>query len=129
MKTSIPILFFLLSVFSFSQDINIPDQVFLIKLIDQVVDTNGNGIIQFSKAQAITTLNVNSLDSNEKIEDMEGIQFFTNLIELRCHSNLITSLDVTSLTSLEFLYCSNNQITSLNITGLNNLSRIWAQGN
>jgi Leucine-rich repeat (LRR) protein len=129
MKSSLIFLFLLLSMFSYSQDLNIPDAVFLNKLISQGVDTNGDGIIQLSEAQAITTLDVNSLQSNEKIEDMEGIQFFTNLTELRCHSNLITSLDVTSLTSLEFLYCSNNQLNTLNIQGLSQLSTLWANNN
>lgn len=129
MKTSFPILFFLLSVFSFSQDINIPDQVFLNKLINQGVDTNGDGIIQLSEALAVTHLNVNAIGTEPKIEDLEGIEHFTNLIELRCANNLITSLDVTALSNLEILHCNNNQISSLNITGLNNLSRLWAQGN
>jgi hypothetical protein len=129
MKSSLLYLFLLLSIFSNSQDLNIPDAVFLNKLISQGVDTNGDGIIQLSEALAVTHLNVNSIGTAPKIEDMEGIQYFTNLIELRCAFNLITSLDVTTLTNLELLLCSYNQITSLNITGLSQLTSLWAQGN
>jgi hypothetical protein len=129
MKPSILFLFLFLSIFSYSQDLNIPDAVFLNKLISQGVDTNGDGIIQLSEALAVTHLNVNAIGAAPKIEDMEGIQHFTNLIELRCANNLITLLDVTALTNLEFLHCNNNQITSLNITGLSQLTRLWANGN
>ncbi len=130
MKTFFTLLFlFFLSIFSYSQDLYIPDAVFLNKLINQGVDTNGDGIIQLSEALAVTTLNVNSTQSNDKIEDMEGIQYFTNLTQLRCTSNLITTLDVTALTNLELLHCTSNQITSLNISGLSQLTTLWAQGN
>lgn len=129
MKISILFLFFFLSFFSYSQDLNIPDAVFLNKLISQGVDTNGDGIIQLSEALAVTHLNVNAIGTEAKIETLEGIQHFTNLIELRCANNLITSLDVTALSNLEILHCESNQITSLNITGLSQLSRLWARGN
>lgn len=113
----------------FSQNIDIPDTVFLNKLLELGVDSNNDGIIQINEAQAITTLNVSSLQSTEKIENMEGIQYFTNLTELRCQSNLITTLDVTALTNLELLYCSSNQLNILNIDGLNQLSTLWATNN
>lgn len=129
MKPSILFLFLSLSVYTYSQNIDIPDPVFLDKLISQGVDTNGDGIIQLNEALAVTHLNVNSTGTEDKIENMEGIQHFTNLIELRCANNLITSLDVTPLTNLEFLHCNNNQITSLNITGLSQLTRLWARSN
>jgi hypothetical protein len=129
MKLNLILLLFSYSFLCFPQDINIPDPVFLNKLINLGVDTNGDGIIQVDEALAITTLNVNSTQSNDKIEDMEGIQFFTNLTQLRCTSNLITTLDVTALTNLELLHCTSNQITSLNITGLSQLTNLWAQGN
>lgn len=129
MKSSFLFLFLSLSVYTYSQNIDIPDAVFLDKLISQGFDTNGDGIIQLSEALAVTHLNVNSPGTPIKIENMEGIQHFTNLIELRCANNLISSLDVTPLTNLEFLHCNNNQITSLNITGLSQLTRLWARGN
>ena len=119
----------LISILGFSQNIDIPDPIFLDKLISQGVDTNGDGIIQLNEALAVTHLNVNSIGSEDKIENMEGIQYFTNLIELRCANNLITSLDVTTLTNLKFLHSNNNQITSLNITGLSQLTMLWAQSN
>ncbi len=129
MKTSIIFLFLFLSLYNYSQDLDIPDSVFLDRLISQGVDTNGDGIIQLNEALAVTHLNVNSIGSEDKIENIEGIQHFTNLIELRCANNLIISLDVTTLTNLEFLHCNNNQITSLNITGLSQLTMLWARSN
>lgn len=129
MKTSTLFLFFSLSVATFSQNINIPDPVFLDKLINQGVDANSDGIIQQSEALAVTHLNVSSPGTSPKIENMEGIQYFTNLIELRCTSNLLTSLDVTALTNLDLLYCASNQISSLQISGLSQLTKLWAHNN
>ncbi|GGD88594.1 leucine-rich repeat domain-containing protein [Planktosalinus lacus] len=129
MKFSFTLILLLFSILNYSQNVSIPDAVFLEKLIAQGVDTNEDGVIQLNEALAVTHLNVNSIGSEVKIENMEGIQHFTNLVELRCANNLITSLDVTALTNLEFLHCNNNQITSLNITGLSQLTMLWARSN
>ena len=49
---------------------------------------------------------------------MTGIEGFTNLEELWCNNNCITTLDMTNNTHLDYLRCHDNQITSLDVSGL-----------
>ena len=129
MKFSLTLIIILFSILNYSQNVSIPDAVFLEKLIAQGVDTNEDGVIQLNEALAVTNLSVSSTGTEPKIENMEGIQHLTNLIELRCANNLITSLDVTLLSNVALLFCYSNQISSLNINGLHNLTRFWDQWN
>jgi hypothetical protein len=94
------------------------------KLIDLGIDSEGgptNGWILNADAEAVTgTLDVNS----SNISDLTGIEAFTSLSVLDCHSNMLTSLDLTQNTGLTLLYCFGNQLTSLDLslnTALNNL--------
>ena len=54
--------------------------------------------------------------SEEEIENLQGIEFFTALEELCCFDNNLTSLDVSSNTALKHLECYNNNLTSLNVS-------------
>lgn len=114
----------------FAQTISIPDPNFKLKIIADGVDTNGDGEIQANEALAVTELDVRSLsDDPHKITSLQGIEYFVNLIELNCSGNLLTSLDVTSLSNLQFLKCYFNELTSINVNGLVNLEKLWVQGN
>ena len=72
------------------------------------VDINGDGEIQYSEAQLITFLNLD----NRNISSLEGIEAFTNLKSLSCNENLLTNLNVTSLSNLIYLNCGGNQFTA-----------------
>ena len=65
----------------------------------------------------VLTANINTIQTlyviNQNIYDLTGIEDFTNLIELACDSNQLTSLDVSASTALISLYCNYNQLTSL----------------
>lgn len=112
------------------QIINFPDVNFKNKVIADGHDTNNDGEIQISEAEAVTDLRVTSLSGDpNKITDMTGIEHFVNLIELRCGGNLITSLDATPLTQLELLYADYNELTSIDVTGLTALSSLWVFNN
>src|SRR5690606_17346721 len=97
--------FFILSFFSnflFAQNVNIPDANFKNALLahDPVIDTNSDGEIQVTEAEAITgALNVGS----KSISDLTGIEAFVNLTELYCQDNLLTHLNTGSLTDLVIL--------------------------
>jgi Leucine-rich repeat (LRR) protein len=82
-----------------------------------IIDTNGDGEIQVSEAEAIKYLNVNS----SSIGTMLGINAFYNLQFLRCASNRVVNLDVSGLTNLKYLQCGYNQLTNLDVSGLTNL--------
>ena len=110
------------------------------------IDTNGDGEIQVTEAAAIKYLNV----TNSSIPNMEGIEYFTNLLVLNCSYNLLTSLnvlalarlrqlrcdvnklpslDVSRITSLIELDCKYNKLISLNVSGLTNLENLYCEYN
>ena len=95
--------------------VNIPDADFKNALLTHipVIDTNGDNEIQHSEAEAFT--GALSLD-DKNISNLTGIEAFTSVTQLYCHSNNLTSLDVSANTALQELYCFNNQLTSLNIS-------------
>ncbi len=121
------LLLLLASGFLEAQIINIPDPTFKSFLVNpqQNIDTNHDGQIQLSEAQATDYILLNSNVSDiHTVSSLEGIQYFTNLTILVCYSNLLTSLDVSALTHLKFLDCSDNQLTSLNVSGLTELEML-----
>ncbi|WP_191859297.1 T9SS type A sorting domain-containing protein [Hanstruepera ponticola] len=145
--------------FSQAQIVNIPDANFKNALVntncvdtdgdytgDIDADTNNDGEIQVSEAEAVLSLDV----LNRNIDSLEGISSFvnlemlnctanyltnldvsdlTNLTDLLCGSNLLTNLNITGLTNIEFLNCSRNRLTTLNVTALTNLDRLFCDNN
>lgn len=151
-----------------AQIVNIPDANFKAKLLSaspsntiastqtpddfgqvttyHTIDTNGDGEIQVTEAQAIKFLkvhfsNINNLTGIEAFVNLESFDCnynqltnlnVPNLINLRrffCAGNQLTTLDVTSLSNLSFLDCYTNQLTNLNVSGLTNLESIWCFNN
>jgi Secretion system C-terminal sorting domain len=131
----ITVLILLLHSLINAQIVNIPDPNFKAKLLEASptnyiastintlgntsypyvsIDTNGDGEIQVSEANAIQYLNI----SYSQIVNLEGINSFVNLKLLDCKYNQITNLNVTGIANLEYLYCPNNQINNLNVNGL-----------
>ncbi|MEP2773109.1 MAG: T9SS type A sorting domain-containing protein [Fulvivirga sp.] len=111
---------------SFSEDcaeawtpVNIPDANFKAALLaNPSINTIDDGEISFEEAKAFTgTMNV----SNESISDLTGIEAFTNITNLICSFNSLTSLDVSSNLSLESLTARNNQLTELDVSQLSSL--------
>ena len=145
MKKIYFLLFFFVFVSAQAQIINIPDANFKAKLlastyndypvyyyiaadineVDMVVDTNGNGEIEVSEAQNVYYLTVQGAN----ITDLTGIEYFTNLIELNCADNALTSLDVSALVNLFDFRCDRNNLSSLNISGLSNMWAFYYGGN
>lgn len=58
---------------------------------------------------------------NKNITSLAGIEYFTDLENLDCRGNQLTTLDVTKLTNLTGLICAGNQLTTLDVTGLTSL--------
>ena len=117
MKTiTLLILFFTLSTIS-AQIVTIPDPVFKQRLIDEGVDTNFDGEIQVSEAEAVTGelwLYYPFADYNQ-INDLTGIETFVNITRLEVWGNNLTSLDLGYNLSIKRLGCMDNQIAFLNI--------------
>jgi len=97
-----------------AQIVNIPDANFKAALVaDLAINTNADGEIQLSEASAFT----GSIDvSYQNITDLTGIETFTNLTELYCHNNQLTSLNVLSNTALTVLDCGNNMFVGLSLS-------------
>ena len=70
---------------------------------------------------------------NKKVEKkLEGslkIEGFTNLEELDCWDNLLTSLEVSNCPKIASICCSNNRLTNLNLTNLEKLASLNATSN
>src|SRR5687767_13996548 len=83
---------------TYAQTVNIPDANFKAALVaNGAINTNGDSEIQVSEASAFTgTMRV----SNKNINDLTGIEAFTNLTALWCDNNNLTSLDISANTAL-----------------------------
>ena len=81
-------------------------------------DTNGNGEISYSEAEMVTFIDVTSMG----ITSLQGIECFTNLTDLSCGENQLTTLDVSKNTALTKLNCRYNLLISLDV--LNNTALI-----
>src|SRR6187551_688339 len=106
----ITVAFFYISILNLSaQTVNIPDANFRNALLtySPAIDTNNDGLIQVSEAEAVTQLTL----MYKSITDMTGIQAFKNLKNLNCAQNNITTLDVSSNLVLETLACYRNNLT------------------
>src|SRR5690554_564552 len=103
--------------FLHAQIVNIPDVNFKNALIEAGVDTNGDGEIQISEAEAVINLNVNGKD----ISSLEGIESFVNIEELKCSSNNLVTLDMSQNPNLQRLDCERNQLTALDVYQNTNL--------
>lgn len=121
--------YFLLVAFLFSftinaQIIDILDPVLKDRLVnDNVVDLDGNGIgdadvdtnndgeIQLTEAEAVFDQNLGSFSDND-ISTLDGIEAFSNLQSLSVRGNNLTSLNVIStLSNLLTLNCDYNELT------------------
>lgn len=81
---------------------------------NMAVDANQDGEIEVNEAQAVYKLTV----QNCNISNLSGIEYFTNITNLNCADNLLTSLDVSNLTNLQIFRCDRNNINYLNTNGL-----------
>ena len=100
MKKIITLFILFLGLASNAQIVNIPDQAFKAFLIDMGFDTNNDGEIQVSEAQAQTQLNIFS----STISSLEGIQSFTNLQYFEIYfCPLVTTIDLSSLNNLSII--------------------------
>lgn len=121
-----------------AQIINIPDPVFKDVLVnghcadldgdgslDGDVDTNDDGEIQQSEAEAVFELVL----QDNAITSMEGLQSFTNIEILWAGYNKMTELDVSQNTALTFLECAYNQFTELDVSNNVNLITLNFYGN
>ena len=63
------------------------------------------------------------------ISNLTGIQAFTALTLLSCHTNQLTSLDVSQNSALTDFFCYNNQLTSLDVSQNTALTNLYCFNN
>ncbi len=110
-------------VITSAQSVNIPDFNFKQALIDEGVDSNGDGEIQSSEAEIIRYLDV----SNRNIVDLSGIEAFIGLDTLLSSNNMIEKLELNSNSELKLLDLSNNPLEELDISSLRLIEKIFLE--
>jgi hypothetical protein len=118
---------------------------------NDIIDTNGDGEIQLSEAQAIKYLSITSSASPlYGISDLTGIESFTNLVylESKCYLNSIdltqnsalqgldlhdgafyNNLNLSQNINLVTLRCASNVLTNLDLTNNTNLEYLDSSSN
>ena len=109
----------------FSQYTLIPDPFFENALIAYGFDSIQDGKVLTSNISGIQTADF----SNRGISDLTGIEDFTSLISLDCYENLLTNLDVSNCSNLEWLDCESNFITNLDVSQNTLLNTLWCYEN
>lgn len=115
MKTLLSLLLVItLSHVTIGQTTTIPDSNFELALINLGLDTGiPNGTVPTVNIDTLTSLDV----SSSSINNLTGIEDFTDLAILDCSWNQITTLNVTQNTKLIDLNCRQNQLlSSINVT-------------
>ena len=80
------------------------------------INLSGNSIVDLSILTGSETVILSRQGNFKNVSKAE----FTGLTNLNCSNNLITNLDVSSITTLTDLDSSNNQLTALNVKNGNN---------
>lgn len=111
MKYILPALFLLFNFSLKAQKTYIPNNNFEQAIINLGLD-NGfpDDSVITSHIDTLTYLDV----SFSSINDLTGIEDFTNLKILKCQSNLLANIDVSKNLLLKELWCHYNQLTTIN---------------
>lgn len=126
MKHLLLTLTLLTSFFASAQIVNIPDANFKNALLNYnpPIDTNGDGEIQVSEAEAVSQLGYLSEFRDKGIESLTGIEAFINLTFLNISQNLLTELDISQNLLLENLDIALNPLGSIDISQNINLKEL-----
>ncbi|WP_418513392.1 leucine-rich repeat domain-containing protein [Corallibacter sp.] len=108
-----------------AQITNIPDANFEQALIDLGYDTVLDGQVLTANINTVTSLDVES----KNLTNLTGIEDFTALEFLSVTNNLLTNLNLSQNTNLTELRCVSNELTSINISQNTALERLWVTGN
>lgn len=111
----------------------IKDPVFKSRILQNmdIYDTDNNGKLSEEEAAAVTSLFLNGANNiiKDKINSLEGIEYFIGVKSLDCANNELTSLELSKNLNLDYLACSYNELTTLNIKKNNALSYIYCNNN
>ena len=97
----------------------------------KIFNRNAKGNIDVKEAknrQIINSIYTLKLE-NLGLSSLDGIEYFTDLHELFCNGNNLTTFDLSILPNLSMLDCSNNLLTSLDVSPLTNLTALNCKNN
>lgn len=103
---------------------NFPDEIFREYVLKQF-DIDKNEVLSEDEIKNIKYINIDE----GNIANLKGIEYFTDLVTLRCAWNQLTSLDVSQNPNLTDLWCNWNQLTNLNIGQNPNLISLHCESN
>ena len=102
---------------------NFPDEAFRNYLLSQSYGIDGK--LTKSEIEDVTKLNVSGdWSARGNIKNLLGIGFFSELRELYCSSNQITTIDMSKNTELVNLSCGYNPLVSLDVSKCTKLESI-----
>ena len=104
---------------------NFPDDVFREYVSDEF-DTNNDDYLDNDEIKEATEIDVYD---ELVIESLTGIEYFTELKELDCAGNKLTTLDISNNTKVEMLDCDNNSLTKLKIGKNESLTDLYCSEN
>lgn len=105
-------------------EINFPDENFR-NFVSSNYDKSGSGVLSAEKIAGITEI----FCSEEEIESLQGIEFFTALKHLECYNNNLTDLNVSNNAALERLWCQENNLTTLDVSRNTALTMLYCWEN
>lgn len=103
--------------------LNFPDEKFRNYILNEI--TFGKTTLEQETIDKITELNIPKLG----LENLKGIEYFTNLQSINCSYNKISELDFSSNPNLTFINCSNNTLSKLNVSKNQRLSQLNCYNN
>ena len=111
-----------------SDTVFIPDAAFLYALIEEGVDTNGDSLISYAEAEAITEIDIDGFRGPflcGDIADVTGIEAFINLEKLIIVRSSLSTLDLSKNVALKHLSVGENDLTEINISNCTELLALW----
>lgn len=124
MKRILLSLFCLASASLFAQNVYIPDPDLSAYLLSHTgINTNGDTEISYAEAQAFTGI---ISAPNLNIQDLTGLDAFTNITEVYLPNNNIHFAHFNANTALTKIVIGINPLITLDVTGLTNLTTLGA---
>tara|TARA_B100001758_G_C18294742_1_gene548986 strand:+ start:245 stop:865 length:621 start_codon:yes stop_codon:yes gene_type:complete len=114
------LLLFFLPIDLYAQYTFVPDDNFEQELINLDLDNIFDDYVLTANIDSVRSLWI----PNNGISDLTGIEDFTALEELFCHSNQLSSLDLSNNIQLFEVNCNDNQLVSMDMRNGNNLA-LW----
>jgi hypothetical protein len=99
---------------------NFPDNIFREYVINNF-DENDDGILEKEEIKSVKEIYVNGLG----LSDLKGIEYFTELRELYCSDNRLTSLDLSQNSKLDCFECDGNAISYVDIPASADIMNGW----